>query len=136
MPATRYNIYRSKTAPVNIDNIDNLVASNVKENTFVWNDLPEDSHWAVTAVNAYEIESVPATWHEKRPRSKMHRDRFTLPDAQTWGMRVLIKDFTGKMIHSSPYNESVNVEGLAPGCYRLEVMSRKGETLERHTFVR
>ena len=136
MPATRYNIYRSKTAPVDIENIDNLVASNIRENTFVWNDLPEDSHWAVTAVNAYEIESEPATWHEKIPRSKMYRDRFILPDAQTWGMRVLIKDFTGKMIHSSPYNESVNVEGLAPGCYRLEVMSRKGETLERHTFVR
>ncbi len=136
MPKTRYNVYRSTDYPVDTENIDNLVAANLSDTLFVWGDVQRDAHWAVTAVDAFEVESSPAEWRESAPRSKMYRTGFVLPDAQSWGMRVLIKDFSGKLLYSLPYNESVNVEGLPAGCYRLEVMSRKGEILLRELFVR
>ena len=135
-PQTRYNLYRSSVYPVDTENIDNLVAADLTDTLFVWNDTPQDAHWAVTAVDAFEVESTVAEWRERAPRSRMYRDSFILPDAQSWGMRVLIKDFSGKLLYSMPYNESVNVEGLPAGCYRMEVMTRQGDILLRELFVR
>ena len=136
MPHTRYNIYKSDKYPVDTEDINNLVAANVKDTFFIWNDLPSNTHWAITAVNAFEMESKPATWHEKRPSSKMYRERFMLAEHQSWGTRVLIKDATGRLLYSLPYNGNINVKGLPSGCYRLEVMSRKGAILERYFFKR
>ncbi len=136
MPNIRYNLYRSASYPVDTENVDNLVAANLSDTVFVWGDVPQDAHWAVTAVDAFEVESAVAEWHERVPRSKLYRESFLLPDAQSWGMRVLIKDFSGKLLYSLPYNKSVNVEGLPAGCYRMEVMSRKGDILLREQFVR
>ena len=136
MPATRYNIYSSNKAPVDTEDIYNLVAANVIDTFFIWNEPQCEKHWAVTAVNAYEQESAPATWLEKFPQSKMYRERFTLAEEQSWGTRVLIKDATGRLLLSSPYNGNINVKELPAGCYRLEVMSRKGAILERYFFKR
>ena len=136
MPETRYNIYSSSRYPVDTEDINNLVAANVKDTLFTWNALPENKHWAVTAVNAFEMESAPATWHERVPCSRMYRERFTLAEEQSWGTRVLIKDAAGRLLLSSPYNCSINVQGLPSGSYRIEVMSRKGAILERHFFTR
>lgn len=136
LPETRYNIYNSSHYPVDTENINNLVAANIKDTFFVWNDRPSDRHWAVTAVNAFEMESAAVAWHEEPPRSKMYRKHFTLAEQQSWGTRVLIKDATGRLLLSSPYNGNINVEGLPPGSYRLEVMSRKGIILERYFFTR
>ena len=136
MPATRYNLYRSASYPVDTENIDNLVAANLHDTQYLFTDAQADAHWAVTAVDAYEVESKPAEWHQTTTYSKMHRDTFMLPDVQGWGTRVLIKDATGRLLQSSPYNKKVNVSGLPSGCYRLEIMSRKGATLMRHPFTR
>ena len=136
MPATRYNLYRSAKYPVDTENIDNLIVANLRDTQYLWIDAQADAHWAVTAVDAYEVESEPAEWHQTIVYSKMHRDTFLLPEVQGWGARVLIKDATGRLLLSSPYNEKVNVSGLPSGCYRLEIMSRKGTTLMRHPFVR
>lgn len=136
MPATRYNIYKSDKYPVDTENINNLVATNITDTLFTWTDLPANTHWAVTAVNAFEIESAPTMWHEKFPTSKMYREQFSLAEEQRWGTRVLIKDAAGRLLQSWPYNGNINVEGLSPGSYRLEVMSRKGAILERYFFTR
>ncbi|MBQ5662918.1 MAG: family 10 glycosylhydrolase [Bacteroidaceae bacterium] len=135
-PETKYNVYKSEKFPVDTEDINNLVATNVKDTVFIWNDLPCNTYWAVTAVNAFEAESTPATWHEKAPSSKMYREKFSLAEQQHWGTRVLIKDVTGRLLLSSPYNESINVKGLPAGCYRLEIMSRKGAILERYFFTK
>ncbi len=136
MPATRYNLYRSASYPVDTENIDNLVAANLRDTQYLWIDTQADAYWAVTAVDAYEVESTPAEWHQAIVYSKLHRDTFLLPDVQEWGARVLIKDAGGRLLLSSPFNRKVNVSGLPSGCYRLEIMSRKGTTLMRHPFVR
>ncbi len=136
MPRTKYNIYKSDKFPVDTEDINNLIATNVTDTFFVWNDLPSNTHWAVTAVNAFEVEGAATTWHEKRPCSKMYREHFTLEGRQSWGTRVLIKDATGRLLLSSPYNSNINVKGLPPGSYRLEIMSRKGAILERYFFTR
>ena len=136
MPATRYNIYKSDKYPVDTENINNLVAANITDTLFTWTDLPANTHWAVTAVNAFEIESAPTMWHEKFPTSKMYREQFSLAEEQRWGTRILIKDAAGRLLLSSPYNGKINVQGLPPGSYRLEVMSRKGAILERYFFTR
>ena len=136
MPATRYNLYRSASYPVDTENIDNLVAANLRDTQYLWIDAQADAYWAVTAVDASEVESTPAEWHQAIVYSKLHRDTFLLPDVQEWGARVLIKDAGGRLLLSSPYNKEVNVSGLPSGCYRLEIMSRKGTTLMRHPFVR
>lgn len=136
MPVTRYNLYRSTDYPVDTENIDNLVAANLIDTQFSWVDVQADAHWAVTAVDAYEVESAPTVWREKIVYSKMHRDTFLLPEVQGWGARVLIKDASGRLLLSSPYNRKVNVAALPSGCYRLEIISRKGVMLLRHPFVR
>ena len=136
MPATRYNIYSSSSYPVDTEDIYNLVATNIKDTFFIWNEPQCEKHWAVTAVNAYELESAPATWQEKFPQSGMYREQFTLAEHQSWGTRVLIKDAAGRLLLSSPYNGNINVKGLPAGSYRLEVMSRKGAILERYFFKR
>ncbi len=135
-PQTRYNIYCSKNFPVDTENIDNLIATNIKDTFFVWNDIERDTHWAVTAMDAFEVESEAATWSEKAPRSKLFRKNISLSEEAVWGTRVLIKDAMGQLLFSAPYNKSINLNGLNKGCYRLEVMSRDGDIIHREAFVR
>lgn len=136
IPKVRYNVYRSRVYPVDIEKAENIVALSLKDTTFVWNDVPDDFFWAVTAVNAYEKESVPVVWKEERPCSGLYRDSVCLPEVNEWGTRLLLKDMTGRLLFSTPYGCNVKVDKLPPGCYRLETMSGKGVISERRIFVR
>ena len=136
MPAMKYNIYKSDSFPVDVENPNNLIACNIKDTVFAWSDLESDAYWAVTASNAYEMESPPSVWRETVRYSLKYRNSFLLPEEQRWGTRVLIKDVKGDLILSAPYNKDVNVEKLPAGCYRLEIMSREGGILQRDLFTR
>ena len=72
-PAVRYNIYGSVGDNVDIDNPENLLACNVDATTFVWYRLKCDTlSFAVTAVDAYGVESEPARvqFYSRQPKTK------------------------------------------------------------------
>ena len=72
-PAVRYNVYGSAGDDVDIDNPENLLASNVDATNFVWYRLKTDTlTFAVTAVDAYGVESEPvrAQLFCRQPKTK------------------------------------------------------------------
>ncbi|MBQ0063193.1 MAG: family 10 glycosylhydrolase [Prevotella sp.] len=56
-PYLYYNIYRSHTSPVNTDDISTLVATRIRTNAISFRG---DYHYALTAVDRYGQESLPA----------------------------------------------------------------------------
>lgn len=136
-PPVKYNIYASAGDTVDISDPENLV-SVLYADTVCMLEVSSLSAmaWAVTAVDAYGVESEPATWLEKGFEPSMRRDEFVLSDDLFWGTRVVLRDAVGALLYNGAYRTRVGVRGLPPGCYRLEVVDRNGVVLQRHTFTR
>ena len=136
-PAVKYNIYSSVGEPVDIDNPRAMMDILLSDTVFVWDGYSlHDVHWAVTAVDAFGVESVAARWCERGVQRAYVRDEFALPVPCDWGMRIVLRDAVGKVIYSAPYRMSVGVRGLSPGVYILEVVLRNGKVVERYPFSR
>lgn len=136
-PPVKYNVYASTGDSADISNPKNLVSVMLAD-TVCTLDVSSLSAtmWAVTAVDAYGVESEPATWLEKGYKPSMLRDEFVLSDDSVWGMRVVLRDAVGAVLYKGAYRARVGVRGLPPGCYCLEVVDRNGAVLERYPFTR
>ncbi|MBR5336198.1 MAG: family 10 glycosylhydrolase [Bacteroidaceae bacterium] len=136
-PAVKYNVYSSVGEPVDINNPRAMMDILLADTAFVWEGSSlQDVHWAVTAVDAYGVESVAARWCENGVARVLERDEFTFPEPCDWGMRIVLRDAAGRLLYSTPYRMSVGVRGLPPGVYMLEVVLRNGKVVERHPFSR
>lgn len=138
MPAARYNLYASSDSTIDISDVDNMMAVSLTDTTFVWNGGPYTNalNWAVTAVDAYGVESPVAIWYNKGYKPMLQRDEFRLFPARTWGYKVVLRDAVGTVLYKGAYREQVGVRGLPPGMYMLEVVNRDGVVLRRFPFSR
>lgn len=136
-PAVRYNVYASVGKPVQVNNSRCMMDILLADTTFVWDGSSlQDIYWAVTAVDAYGVESVAARWCERAVQPALKRDAFSLSEPRDWGMRIVLRDAVGKLLYNIPYRTSLGVRGLSPGVYMLEVVLRNGKVLERYSFTR
>ena len=131
-PATRYNVYAAVGSVVDIENIDNLVCTTA-DTTFVWECTTSSAvALAVTAVDAYGRESVPALWNCDALRSSPYE--LYLPEPRTWGMRLQVYDIYGRCIYSGRYSSRVVVAGLPVGFYQLKILGNDGRVVESRWF--
>lgn len=136
MPALCYNLYASDK-PVDISNPRNFMGVMLRDNHYSWvGSKLATKYWALTAVDAYGVESEVARWEEAGHEQQLYRDEFVLPEPDVWGMRLILRDAVGAVLYNGKYRTRVGVRGLPPGCYVLEVVSRDGVVLDRHPFVR
>lgn len=136
-PAVKYNLYVSRSYPVNTADPRNIVAVALTDTVFVWEGSTLDAmHWAVVPVNAYGVEGAPAFWSEQGFVPEYYRKQFYLPEPATWGMRVVVRNAVGNKLYECGYSQTIGVRGLPKGVYTLEVLSRNGDVLLRYPFTR
>lgn len=134
-PAIKYNVYVALDTVVDVDNIASLAASSMDSVSYRWDcitDAPVTV--AVTAVNAYGIESAPAIASFRV--EKVHVNGISLPELPEWGYRLEVCDLFGRKIYSGRYSTNVGVEGLQGGNYMLKVYDRHGAVVLSRTFKR
>ena len=136
-PAVKYNLYVSRSYPVDTTDPRNIMATALTDTTFVWEGSTLDTmHWAVVPVNAYGVEGAPAFWSEQGYVPGYYRNEFNLPESFTWGMRIVVRNAVGEKLYDCGYSQKVGVRGLPRGIYTLEVLSRDGAVLMRYPFSR
>ena len=134
-PAIKYNVYVALDTVIDIDRISSLAASSMDSVCFRWDcitDAPVTV--AVTAVNAYGIESTPAIASFRA--EDVHVKGISLPKLPGWGYRLEVCDLFGRKIYSGRYSTNVGVEGLQGGNYMLKVYDRHGAVVLSRTFKR
>ena len=136
-PAVRYNVYAAIGDTVDVNSIDNLVATSLPDTVFCWSCRSvKDITMAVTAVDACGVESEPA-FVTAAYGGAMHRgDVIHLPFPQSWGQRIAVKDLCGREVYNGRYCREFNVSSFAAGYYILTVCNRRGEQLHKVEFVR
>ncbi len=134
-PAIKYNVYVALDTVVDIDRISSLAASSMDSVSYRWNCITDASVTvAVTAVNAYGIESAPAIASFRV--EDVHVNGISLPELPGWGYRLEVCDLFGRKIYSGRYGTDVGVEGLQGGNYMLKVYDRHGAVVLSRTFKR
>ena len=131
-PPVRYNVYGSLGNSVDIENIDNLLASSLATTSFVWRCRTfSPLTLAVTAVDAYGRESAPAVVVSDDER---FQHEITLPEPTTWGSRVEVTDIYGRRLYWGKYSKRVGVRGLHAGQYVLKLYDRHGALIYSRRF--
>ena len=135
LPATRYNVYMAIGDTVDTGDISNLFASNVTGTSFRCDcRVAGNMSVAVTAVNAYGIESKPSVAVLRNEYTALVSDYIVLPDTISNGWRMVVTDMYGREVYSGRYSRKVIVRGLGSGFYRLEVYDRRGSLLHSVRF--
>ena len=140
-----YNIYASKTIPIDTDSPYDLVATRQRNNKLTIR-TTGNLYFAVTSVDRYGNESTPAySYGQITDKPVMeHKDiiprilvprkysnKISLPDKghALDAECIMIKSITGVPLVVLPYkNASANLSKLAPGCYILYSLNHKGIT--------
>lgn len=136
-PTVRYNVYATVGKTVDISSLDNIVAAELTDTVFSWRCRSlDDITLAVTAVDACGVESKPAFVTAGIGGSMQRSDVISLPEPQSWGQRIQVKDIFGREVHYGKYCREFNVADFAAGRYILTVYNRHGARLHKVEFVR
>lgn len=134
-PAVKYNIYGSLGDTVNVDDIDNLLFSGLDSLSYRWDCRTLDGvAIAVTAVNAYGVESNPARL--LLPSEKSLVDTLHFPEFTGKGHLVKVLDKYGRLQHTGQYRRKFSVTGLKSGCYSVTVYDRHGAVVYQTRFMK
>lgn len=135
-PPVRYNVYGSLSDTVDIDNVDNLLASMLPTTSFEWLCRTQrPMSVAVTAVDAYGRESAPVALADGGDASLVW-GFLSLPQLAAGGASVVVSDLYGRSVLECGYTRSVDVGVLQPGVYRADIVDSRGATLFSRWFRR
>lgn len=141
-----YNVYSSRTYPVDITDARNLVAMRLQRNSIV-TDGDRHRYYAVTTLDRYGNESEAlqervATGESEWRRAETFLDcdgkELRLPKKpSTLDAKLLVVEtLQGGLIATLPYRQgTVSVTSLPDGMYVLRSLNRKGVTHRLGTFI-
>ena len=142
--STLYNIYASRTWPVDIDDARNIIATRLTDR-YITLTPKGNFFYAVTAVDRYGNESKPLQSVEREMPSggrgvniaasadllKCDGKRLTLPEKPSTldAGAVCIETMQGKLVTSLPYvGKFADVSKVPEGFYQLRSVNKKGVT--------
>lgn len=136
-----YNIYASRTFPVDVSDARNLVATRLSEPYYAFNPL-EVRYLAVTSMDRAGNESaalyVGGVEDLVISSSRMlwvQKDLLYLPQ-RNGAEFFLITDLSGHHLLRGPWKKVVDIRALQPGVYRLRTLQRKGVSRLVGEFVK
>lgn len=139
-----YNVYASKTYPVDIDDARNIVAVRLRDIHLTLRD-DDKLFYAVTAMDRYGNESYAAQQSEPAYNVRTNGNNFipndgkkmTLPEKDGFDAEyILIKDLIGSIVTTRPYrNGSADIKAVKEGLYVVYSLNGKGIT-HRLGFLR
>ena len=142
-PHLFYNIYASRTFPVDVTRAEHIVASRINDTQLL---VPQNGmNYAVTAMNRYGVESEPA---QLQLSFNMMYDAASIPAESTSSMSLIanngrtlatpqkpstldadflvIETIQGKNIGVVPYAKTLDISALPDGLYQLRSLGKKG----------
>lgn len=138
-----YNIYASRTYPVDINNASNLIAPRKRGNCFAITD-DEGLYYAVTSMDRYGQESTPLQqdiqMDENVSPEKYIRNngsKMILPEKRSNmdADYILIKSIPGTIIATLPYKgKYADISRIPEGCYMVYSLNSK-EIVHRLGFL-
>ena len=141
----RYNVYASRTSPVDITTAQNLIAVNVDSCSLSINGefcALNGISFAVTAIDRFGNESEPAQlpsgWSDRPNLS----GRFLPHDSQTLDIPeqdspyVAVVDAYGRIVSTAPYSRRVRIGHLAKGLYEIRTLAKKGRSKHIGYFIK
>lgn len=137
-PYLLYNVYSSRTLPVDISDPRNLVATRLTEPQLSLSQPTDGRYFAVTAMDRYGNESQPLQSHTQKTALTIPKNvemlqcdgrRVTFPPRESAldADVVTIEDMKGRIVATRPYKgTSADVSRLADGLYSMRSVNRKG----------
>lgn len=141
----RYNIYASKTYPVDISLAQNLIATNLDACHFSINGLHSDAHgfnFAVTAIDRFGNESAATQLLTAEKSIYQSTKYFLCNDGSTVSLPkqdypfVVITDLFGHIVQTGTYNQNYNISSLPKGMYEVRTLGKKGRTIRIGYFMK
>ena len=127
-----YNIYSSKTWPVDISRSENLMLSRQEIGNLA---IPDDDsrYYAVTAMDRFGYESSPTQSQnkEKTAESKLIPNDGTQARLPEWALRndgiIMLAGITGNLLRKlQQKGDSVDIKSVPNGFYQLRSLNRTG----------
>lgn len=132
-----YNVYRSKTTPVNTNDPANLVAVRLMENRIELEGENDDYHYAVTAQDRAGNESSVMQGMNIQVTNELKCANGILQiPAQLDNTTVIICDLADRELLSFPYVATIDVTPLKPGSYWLKYKGKNNRTRRVGVFFR
>ena len=137
-PYLLYNVYSSRTLPVDISDARNLVATRLMEPQLTLSQTTDGRYFAVTAMDRYGNESQPLQSHSQKQTISIPQSvkmlpcdgkRVTFPDKDSAldADVITIENMQGRIVASRSYKgKSADVSQLADGMYVMRSVNRKG----------
>lgn len=131
--SVRYNVYASRTWPVDITRAENLVATALPRPTYTYNvreKVLRGMYLAVTAMDRCGNESAPVMLDAdpaiKTTTQLIDNDgrRLTLKGVE--GSICIIRDLTGRSVTTCFMADNIDISRLRPGFYSAYTMNKKG----------
>lgn len=141
----KYNIYASRTSPVNITSPRNLIAMNVDSCSFPIDKeycILNGIYFAVTAIDRFGNESLAAQLSTDLSDKQEVANRFLAHDSQTLFIPeqdspyIAIVDIYGRIISTSPCNRQIRIGHLKEGIYQIRTLGRKGKSKNIGYFIK
>lgn len=135
-----YNLYRSKTYPVDISNPINLIKNGIRGTAYALSPIsPFDTahYYALTACDRFGNESKATSFNrpEKTPSKLLtvENDTLTIPFSDV--DFILITDATGKHVLTGKSQKRISVSKLKPGYYMIRTLEKKGLSRRIGDFI-
>lgn len=140
LPGASYNVYASKTYPVDVTDVRNLVAAKTDSCTVAVK-TSDETHFAVTTIDRYGRESSPSQQQTELWNAQVNDcmplvetvcgNDAALPQTSRDKIEgaVVIRDLAGTDVSIRPCtNGTFATRGLQPGFYAVYSLNRKGIT--------
>lgn len=146
----RYNVYASRTYPVDVTQACNLIRTAMRDTVFEFNPMYVGLygyHFAVTATDRSGNESVVAAPQEVleqqeraalRPHGQvtLDEDGTTLRLPESNAEFFVIQDMQGRLLRTEPYQRQYRTDGLNKGVYQVRTLEKKGYSRTLGEFVK
>lgn len=140
-----YNVYSSRSYPVDVNDARNLVAMRLTKNSIV-TDGDDERYYAVTSLDRYGNESLPLQEKVSVEQRQHRRSTFLRCDGRTLRLPrrpenldaklLVVETLQGSIVRTWPWQgEKVSVADLPEGIYVLRSLGRKGVTHRLGTFA-
>ncbi len=129
--APYYNVYASDSYPVDTSKPYNIVAQNIRENHYYYNEEPQKAlkrYFAITAADrsGNESEAVQLSLPDNIFRISEDGTQILLPPSNQYAS-ITVTDISGRCIIYSEYALAISIKNLQKGFYRIIFTDKEGK---------
>lgn len=141
----KYNVYASKSYPVDITKAKNLIAVNLDTCVYIYNGIYAELNglnFAVTAIDrsgneseAAQISAFETVYIDGRLLPHAN-NQLLLPSLSPQPEFIILTDAEGRIVRTVKYARSISTKGLTGGYYQARTLDKGGRSLRIGSFIK